>query len=73
MTNKKDSINFETSLSQLENLVQTMESGDLSLEDSLKSFEKGVSLVNQCRDTLNKAELQVETLLKDLPGTNNNE
>ena len=71
MNDKTKSPNFENSLNQLEKLVETMESGELSLEESLNSFEKGVSLVNQCRTTLKDAELQVETLLKDLPDDKN--
>ena len=53
---------FESAMEQLENLVSKMESGDLSLEESLKAFEKGVNLTRFCQDQLQKAELKVQEL-----------
>lgn len=64
----KDEINesnpesFETAMEQLETLVSRMESGELSLEESLKAFEKGVQLTRFCQDQLQKAELKVQEL-----------
>ena len=49
-------------MGQLEVLVSKMESGDLSLEESLKAFEKGVNLTRFCQDQLQKAELKVQEL-----------
>jgi len=46
----------------LEEIVKTMESGDLSLEDSLKYFEQGVELTRQCQVALNKAEQKISVL-----------
>ena len=53
---------FESAMEQLETLVSRMESGDLSLEESLKAFEKGVHLTRFCQDQLKKAELKVQEL-----------
>ncbi len=53
---------FESAMEQLETLVSRMESGDLSLEESLKSFEQGVHLTRFCQDQLQKAELKVQEL-----------
>ncbi len=50
-------------MEQLEILVSKMESGDLSLEESLKAFEKGVYLTRFCQDRLQKAELKVQELI----------
>ena len=59
---------FEASLAQLETIVKQLEQGDLSLEDSLKLFEKGVALSRECRERLNEAERRIEILLKDTDG-----
>ena len=62
MTSASKAVDFETQLAELENLVESMETGNLSLEDSLKSFEKGVNLTKSCLKTLKKAELKVQKL-----------
>jgi len=59
------SIDFEKSLKQLEALVEKLEKGDLSLEDSLKNFEQGVKLTRECRTALQAAEEKVSVLSKD--------
>jgi exodeoxyribonuclease VII small subunit len=56
---------FETALDQLEALVSAMEEGELSLEESLQAFEKGVKLTRECQTALEKAEQKVQTLLDD--------
>jgi len=53
---------FETSLDELELLVSQMESGDLSLEESLQAFERGVALTRSCQQALKTAELRVQAL-----------
>ena len=53
---------FESAMEQLETLVSRMESGDLSLEESLKAFERGVHLTRFCQDQLQKAELKIQEL-----------
>ena len=65
MATKKTDINFEKALEELEGIVEDLESGDLSLENSLKSFEKGVKLARQCQEQLSKAELQVQKLIEE--------
>ena len=58
-------IDFEAALEELETLVSQLESGDLTLEESLKSFEKGVALTRQCQEALGQASLRVNKLLPD--------
>ena len=65
MASKKTDINFEKALEELEGIVEDLESGDLSLENSLKSFEKGIKLARQCQEQLSKAELQVQKLIEE--------
>ena len=65
MATKKIEIDFEKALEQLEGLVEELESGDLSLENSLKSFEKGIKLARLCQEQLSKAELQVQKLIEE--------
>ena len=60
---KKDTVNFETSLQKLENIIAKLEDGDISLEDSVKSFEEGIGLVKDCQKQLSQAELKVKKLL----------
>jgi exodeoxyribonuclease VII small subunit len=58
------STQFEQSLQKLESLVKNLESGSLSLEDSLTAFQEGVGLVKQCQTLLSQAEQKVEMLTK---------
>ena len=60
---KKDTVNFETSLKKLEKIIGKLEDGDISLEDSVKSFEEGIGLVKECQKQLSQAELKVKKLL----------
>ena len=60
---KKDKVDFEKALIELETLVETMEQGDISLEDSLKQFERGVELTRQCQTALKEAEQKVQILI----------
>ncbi len=53
---------FETALAELETLVEKMETGELSLEDSLAAFERGVKLTRHCQSSLKAAELKVKVL-----------
>ncbi|HYQ70607.1 MAG TPA: exodeoxyribonuclease VII small subunit [Gammaproteobacteria bacterium] len=55
---------FESALRELESLVEKMEQGDLSLEDSLKHFERGVILSRTCQQALKTAEQKVEILMQ---------
>lgn len=56
---------FEKKLKRLEEIVEKMETGDLSLDDSLKSFEEGVKLSKECHVQLTEAEQKVKLLVKE--------
>jgi exodeoxyribonuclease VII small subunit len=56
-------LDFESSLAELELLVERLEQGDLALDDALKSFERGVALTRQCQSALKAAQQKVEILL----------
>ncbi len=56
-------MDFEKKLNRLEEIVQKMEKGELSLEESLKFFEEGVKLSRDCHGQLTQAELQVKKLV----------
>jgi len=61
---RKNITQFEETLAALETLVEQLEKGDLSLEESLKSFEKGVKLTRACQTALQEAEQKVQILLE---------
>ncbi|MDZ7663420.1 exodeoxyribonuclease VII small subunit [Thiohalophilus sp.] len=63
-TAKTASPDFEKSLAELEALVERMEQGDQTLEQSLKDFERGVALTRNCQQALKTAEQKVEQLLQ---------
>ena len=65
---KNNSTTFETSLKDLEKIVGQLEKGDLSLEDQLKAFEKGVSLSRDCMKRLEEVEKRVEQLVQNAEG-----
>lgn len=67
MSSKK-TINLEKALSDLEDLVEELEGGDLPLEKAMKKFEHGIKLTRSCQDALNQAEQKVEILLKSAGG-----
>ena len=60
---KKKQPDFETNLVELEGLVETLEQGDISLEESLKLFERGITLTRSCQKALQEAEQKVQILL----------
>ncbi|HAO88828.1 MAG TPA: exodeoxyribonuclease VII small subunit [Gammaproteobacteria bacterium] len=62
---KQADFDFEGALEQLEELVASMEDGELSLEDSLKAFEKGIKLTRECQTALKNAEQKVQVLLDE--------
>lgn len=63
MTAESENFNFEQALKELEELVGRMEQGDLSLEESLKAFERGIELTRNCQQALQEAEQKVEILI----------
>lgn len=56
--------NFEKSLAELEELVERMEDGELSLEESLAAFEQGVRLTQDCQKALTEAQQRVQVLMQ---------
>ena len=64
MTKEIKAMDFEKQLETLEGLVESLESGDLSLEDSLKSFEQGIKVARDCQQALKHAEQKVEVLMR---------
>jgi exodeoxyribonuclease VII small subunit len=59
---KEKAVDFEQSLTALENLVNKMERGDLTLEESLQAFTTGIQLTRECQTRLAEAEQQVRLL-----------
>jgi len=62
-TKTPPAVDFEHSLDELEQLVAKMEGGEMSLDESLASFERGIGLFRHCQQSLEKAELRVRLLL----------
>jgi exodeoxyribonuclease VII small subunit len=59
---KKKSLNFESTLDEIEKIIESLEEGNLSLEDSIKAYEKGMSLTKDCQKMLSDAELKIKKL-----------
>jgi len=64
----KEKKKFEDAVGELERVVEQLESGELSLEDSLTAFENGVRLVKLCNQKLTEVERKIELLVKDKDG-----
>jgi exodeoxyribonuclease VII small subunit len=65
MENKApNNLSFETTLNQLETIIEKMETGQLSLEESLKNFEEGIALTRNCQQALKEAEQKVQILIE---------
>jgi len=69
MARKPAKFNFEDALENLAELVEAMEEGELSLEESLKAFEQGIKLTRECQVALENAEQKVQLLVNsyDIP------
>ena len=61
---KEDTLTFEQSLEELENLVDKLERGQLTLDESLETFESGMKLARVCTQKLTKAERKIEKLIE---------
>lgn len=57
---------FEDSMTKLEEIVSELESGDISLDDSIKKFEEGIKLYKSCKDSLAKSEKKIKVLTESL-------
>lgn len=64
MVAKRKKVDYEAAVSELESLVEQLEAGDISLEESLKLYERGVLLTRDCQQALQGAEQKVQMLLK---------
>ncbi|MDC0214945.1 exodeoxyribonuclease VII small subunit [Gammaproteobacteria bacterium] len=64
-SSNESNVDFESALKELENLVSKMEDGELSLDDSLKAFERGIELTRSCQSSLEKAELRIQILTEN--------
>ena len=64
-SSNESNVDFESALKELENLVSKMEDGELSLDDSLKAFERGIELTRSCQSCLEKAELRIQMLTEN--------
>jgi len=62
---RKPALNFESNLIELERLVERMERGELTLEDSLQQFEQGIRLIRACQQALHTAEQKVQVLTRE--------
>ena len=62
-------LSFEKAMEQLEKIVETMESGALSLEQSLKQFEEGMKLSQYCAQKLDETEKKIATIMEKGDGT----
>lgn len=62
-----EKFDFEGALAELEQLVEQMEQGELSLEESLQQFERGIALTRACQQALQAAEQKVQILLNETP------
>ena len=65
MPAKKKEFDFEKAITELEQLVEKMEQGNLSLEASLKLFERGIALTRACQKALSEAEQKVQILVRE--------
>ncbi|NRD75079.1 exodeoxyribonuclease VII small subunit [Shewanella sp. VB17] len=65
MAKKPESLNFEESLCELERIVSELEQGDVSLDDALKQFERGIKLVRSSQGKLEQAQQKVAILMAD--------
>lgn len=65
MAKAKKGVDFEEALDQLEELVEELENGDLTLEESLKAFEQGIKLTRECQSALTQAEQKVQMLIEE--------
>ena len=62
-TNKTEGLNFEAAMQELETLVERMEQGEQSFEDSLANFERGIALTRNCQRSLQETEQKIQQLI----------
>jgi exodeoxyribonuclease VII small subunit len=69
MTTEPELLNFEVALARLESVVSRLESGELTLSESLRTFEEGVGLSRQCAERLDQVEARIELLIRSADGS----
>ena len=65
---KKDNLTFESAITRLEEIVKLLEKGNSSLDDSLKLYQEGISLIRFCNAALDNAENKIKVLSNDGSG-----
>ena len=65
MSKEKNEIDFEESMEKLEKIAKELESDDLSLNDSVKKFEEGMKISQDCKKVLDEAEKKITILIDD--------
>lgn len=65
MEEKKEDLNFEDAMKQLEEIANVLENGNLSLDESVKKFEEGMKLSKKCNDFLDQAEKKITMLINN--------
>ena len=65
---KSEELSFEEAMNNLEDIVAKLEKGELSLDESVENFKKGMELSNYCNELLDKAEKSITVLTKDKSG-----
>jgi exodeoxyribonuclease VII small subunit len=68
MAERKSTPKFEKDLEKLEHIVEALEEGELTLDESLKRFEEGIKIAQRCEKTLADAEKKIEKLTKNASG-----
>lgn len=65
----KEKKTFEQAMNRLEEIARSLETGDISLEDSIKTYEEGIKLIEFCQTKLNEAEKKVQKLGRNAEGS----
>ncbi len=65
----RKNIKFEQAITELEDIIEGLENGNLTLDESIKKFEEAVELIDFCNKTIEKAEQKVSVLVKNADGT----
>ena len=65
MEEKKEELNFEEAMKQLEEIANVLENGNLSLDESVNKFEEGMKISKKCNDFLDQAEKKITMLIND--------
>lgn len=68
MSEKEESKSFENLMQKLENIVQTLEKGDLNLDESVEKFEEGMKISKECNKMLESSEKRISILLENSNG-----